>query len=295
MRSNSRDVNSSSPLGIDDVIWPSDPQGVNFGWGDLHLQPRDMAKIGFLWLNRGRWEGRQILSADWVPAATQPHSHPNIGSGEYGYGFWVYPERNPPLYEALGRGGQRISVVPSKNLIVVFTGGEFEPGDIGKFIGESIKSDQPLPENRGVDTRFAAAVGAAARPSATPASPMSSVISGRKYTVESNPVGLKSFSLNFSDHKEAMAKLEFADERVEQRPLGLDGIPRLSPGGRFRLPVAMQGWWENNSTFVFDYDEVANINSYRVRLTFVNDDVGIELSEKSGLVEATFQGRSVGH
>jgi len=57
----------------------------------------------------------------------------------------------------------------------------------------------------------------------------------------------------------------------------------------------LQGWWENNSTFVFDYDEVANINSYRFRLTFVRDDVGIELNEKSGLVEATFQGRSVGH
>ncbi len=37
------------PMGIDDVIWPSDPQGVSFGWGDLHLQPRDMAKIGYLW------------------------------------------------------------------------------------------------------------------------------------------------------------------------------------------------------------------------------------------------------
>jgi len=92
-----------------------------------------------------------------------------------------------------------------------------------------------------------------------------------------------------------MVKLEFADGRVEQRPLGLDGIPRLSPSGRFGLPVALQGWWENNSTFVFDYDEVANINSYRFRLTFVRDDVSIELSEKSGLVEATFQGRSVGH
>ena len=52
---------------------------------------------------------------------------------------------------------------------------------------------------------------------------------------------------------------------------------------------------EGNSTFVFDYDEVANINSYRFRLTFVHDDVGIELSEKTGLVEATFRGKSVGN
>lgn len=283
------------PLGIDDVIWPSDPQGVSHGWGDLHLQPRDMAKIGYLWLNHGRWEGRQILPVDWMPAATQPHSHPNFGSGEYGYGFWVYPERNPPQYEALGRGGQRINVVPGKNVIVVITGGGFEPGDIGKFIGDSIKSDQPLPENQAGDAHLAAAVGAAAQPPAAPAISMSNAISGRKYIVETNPVGLESFSLTFSDNNEAMAKLEFTDGRVEQRPLGLDGIPRLFRGGRFGLPVALQGWWENNSTFVFDYDEVANINAYRFRLTFVQDAVGIELSEKTGLVEATFQGKAVGH
>jgi hypothetical protein len=121
---------------------------------------------------------------------------------------------------------------------------------------------------------------------------MSKVISGKKYEVEANPLGLKSFSLTFSGRNEAVAHLESADGRVEQRPLGLDGIPRLSPGGRFGLPVALQGWWETSSTFVFDYDEVANINSYRFRLTFVYSDVSIELSEKTGLVNANFQGKA---
>jgi CubicO group peptidase (beta-lactamase class C family) len=288
------------PLGIMDVIWPSDPQGVSHGWGDLHLRPRDMAKIGYLWLNQGRWQDRQIVPAEWMQAATQAHSHPNFGSGEYGYGFWVYPKRNPIEYEALGRGGQRISVVPAKHLIVVFTGGEFEPGDIGKFIGESIKSDQRLPEDPAGAARLAAVVSAGARPPAaratpTLATPMSQAISGRNYIVEANPLGLKSFSLTFSGDNEAVAHLELADGRVEQRRLGLDGVPRLSPDGRFGLPVALQGRWENNSTFVFDYDEVANINSYRFRLTFVDKDVRIELSERTGLVEAEFQGKSVGN
>jgi len=112
--------------------------------------------------------------------------------------------------------------------------------------------------------------------------------------VEANPRGLKSFSLTFSGPSEAVAHLESTDGRVEERPMGLDGVPRLSPGGRFGLPVAMQGRWESNNTFVFDYDEVANINSYRFRLTFVHDDVSIELSEKTGLVEAKFQGKSAG-
>jgi len=283
------------PLGIEDVIWPSDPQGVSRGWGDLHLRPRDMAKIGYLWLSQGRWESRQIVPTDWMRAATQEHSHPNFGSGEYGYGFWVYPERNLRQYEALGRGGQRINVTPARNIIVVFTGGEFEPGDIGKFIGDSIKSNPRLPENQAGATRLAAAVSAAARPPEVPATPISKVISGRKYIVETNPLGLKSFSLTFSGQAEAVAHLESADGRVEERPLGLDGIPRLSPGGRFGLSVALQGWWESNSTFVFDYDEVANINSCRFRLTFVHDNVGIELTEKTGLVDTMFQGKLAGN
>ena len=282
------------PLGIADVIWPSDPQGVNTGWGDLHLRPRDMAKIGYLWLHEGRWEGRQILPVEWMPAATAVHSHPGRENVGYGSGFWVYPQRSPVEYEALGRGGQRITLTPAENRIVVFTGGGFEPGDVGKFIGESIKSNQPLPENPAGLARLAAAVRAAARPPEVSAAPIFKIISGRKYVVEANPQKLKSFSLTFSGPNEAVVHLESADGQVEQRPVGLDGIPRLSPSGRFGLPVALQGRWENSSTFVFDYDEVANINCYRYRLTFVHDDVSIEVSERTGLMDAKFQGKSAG-
>jgi CubicO group peptidase (beta-lactamase class C family) len=283
------------PLGIADVIWPSDPQGVSTGWGDLHLRPRDMARIGYLWLHQGRWEGRQIVPAEWMQAATQAHSHPGGGNGEYGYGFWVYPQRTPVEYEALGRGGQRITVTPAENRIVVFTGGGFEPADIGKFIGESIKSRQPLPLNPAGQAHLAAAVSAAVRPPEASAAPMSKVVSVGKYVVEANPVGLKSFSFTFSGPSEAVAHLESTDGRIEQRPVGLDGVPRLSPGGRFGLPVALQGHWESNSTFVLDYDEVANINSYHYRLTFDHNDASIELSERTGLLDAKFQGKSAGN
>ncbi len=282
------------PLGINDVIWPSDPQGVSTGWGDLHLRPRDMAKIGYLWLHLGRWEGRQIIPAEYLSTATQVHSHPGGNGQEYGYGFWEYPHRNPPEYEARGRGGQRISVIPAKNCIVVFTGGGFEPGDVGKFIGESIKSDQPLPESPTGLARLAAAVSAAARPPGAQATPTPRVASGRNYVLDANPLGLKSFSLTFSGNKEVIAHLRFTDGRDEQRPVGLDGIARLSPSGRFGLPVALQGQWTSNSTFVFDYDEVANINCYRFRLTFAHDDISIELTERTGLVDTKFQGKSAG-
>jgi hypothetical protein len=72
--------------------------------------------------------------------------------------------------------------------------------------------------------------------------------------------------------------------------VGLDGVPRLSPGGRFGLPVAVSGVWRNDSTFVLDYDEVANINRYTLTLGFSGDRLDAEMTEHTGLMHARFGG-----
>jgi CubicO group peptidase (beta-lactamase class C family) len=54
------------PLGIQDVIWPADPQGYTHGFSNICLHPRDAAKLGYLWLNQGRWDDKQIVSSQWV-------------------------------------------------------------------------------------------------------------------------------------------------------------------------------------------------------------------------------------
>jgi CubicO group peptidase (beta-lactamase class C family) len=67
-----------APLGITDVGWPTDPQGIAHGWGDLRLTPHDMAKLGYLFLHQGAWDGKQVVSPEWVDAATghgQPPRH----------------------------------------------------------------------------------------------------------------------------------------------------------------------------------------------------------------------------
>lgn len=285
------------PLGIENVVWPADPQGNSHGWGDLHLQPRDIAKIGYLWLKGGRWGNRQLVPADWMRAAVQVHAHPGFNEGqEYGFGIWVYPDRTPPEFEGLGRGGQRISVIPARDLIVVFTGGEFEPGDIGSFIGRAIQSDRSLPEDPAGTARLAAAVRDATTPPVAHVTPLvppvARLVSGRTYALGANPLDLRSFSLSFPGGAEARLELEFLDRRDGPRPVGLDGVPRVSPNGRYGLAVAVSGAWENDSTFALDYDEIGNINRYRFRLTFVDNGVTVEFSERSGaLVEARFRGR----
>jgi len=286
------------PLGIADAAWPVDHQGIAHGWGDLRLQPRDMARLGYLWLQGGRWEDRQLVPADWMRAAVQVHSRPGFSPGQqYGYGLWVYPDRTPPMFEALGRGGQRISVVPGTNLVVVFTGGDFEPGDIGSFIGRAIKSDKPLPEDPAAAARLAATVKEAATPPAAGpvqlAPKLAAAISGKTYALDGNPLGLKSFVLTFPGAAEARLQLELGDRRDGPRAVGLDGVPRVSPDGRFGLPVAVSGAWEGDSAFVLDYNEIGNINTYRFRLMFADDRVAVELGEKSGtLVNVRFRGRS---
>ena len=107
------------PLGIVDIQWNTDPGGTNIGFSKMWLQPKDMAKFGLLYLNKGKWEDKQIISAEWIEASTRPYLDGRLGGSKYGYQWWVNPAG---YYAALGMYGQTIFVVPEKNLVAVFTG-----------------------------------------------------------------------------------------------------------------------------------------------------------------------------
>lgn len=98
------------PLGIQDVAWPADPRGNTHGWGDLQMHPHDMAKLGQLLLQRGRWGERQILSEAWVGDAARAHVERTTNRDHYGYQWWVKGADHPGMFEAVGRGGQRINI-----------------------------------------------------------------------------------------------------------------------------------------------------------------------------------------
>lgn len=72
------------PLEISESVWPRDPQGVNHGWGDLQLHPRDMARIGLLFLNDGEWNGRQVVSSAWIADATRGSIATGADDTDYG-------------------------------------------------------------------------------------------------------------------------------------------------------------------------------------------------------------------
>ena len=97
--------------------WLLSPEGASAGGFGLRLSPRDLAKLAFLYLHRGRWDGRQIVPADWVEQSTTDHSvDPTY---EYGYLWWL--DRADAYAYMAGLYGQLAVVVPAKDLVVVIT------------------------------------------------------------------------------------------------------------------------------------------------------------------------------
>lgn len=112
------------PLGISSWDWENNRyEGHPSMSGTLKMRPRDMARIGRLVLNEGVWNGRAVVSSDWIREATREHFSPS-GDDEYGYLWWGLDEPQPGGVDfAMGLGSQYIAVVPALRLAVVVTGG----------------------------------------------------------------------------------------------------------------------------------------------------------------------------
>jgi CubicO group peptidase (beta-lactamase class C family) len=267
------------PLGIQDVYWPADPMGVTYGWGDLQLRPRDMAKIGLLMLRRGQWGTRRIVSESWIDSSTSVHAAANENE-DYGLGWWI-SRRLSTLFEANGRGGQRISVVPEKNIVVVMTGGGFEPGDVGAYLTKAVHAETALPEDAGGRARLAEAL----RSIATPPEPhvvvqpaMAKRVSRRVYTLEDNAIGIRSLAVEFSGSAQALLQLRLSDGTAFVQPLGLDGRYGMTID-QSGAASAGRGDWQPGGRLRIELNRLARINRFVFDIDFHGDDVAIVASE----------------
>lgn len=117
------------PLGITGASWDESPQGINCGGWGLRIKTEDMAKLGLLLLQKGKWNGEQIISQSWVDEATTAHIYQNPPRGvtepsdsdwEHGYGYQIWRCRNN-AFRADGAYGQFIVMLPDKDAVIVAT------------------------------------------------------------------------------------------------------------------------------------------------------------------------------
>jgi CubicO group peptidase (beta-lactamase class C family) len=292
------------PLGIKEFYWPSDPQGYTRGWGDLCLYPEDMAKIGFLFLHQGKWEGKQIISSQWVNEATRKQLPTGQEREGYGYGWWIsspYPDEEIPFYRALGRNQQLIIVYPSINALLITTGGGFDFDEIAPYIVASIGDlENPLPENPSAVEELNHTVSELKQLPESQAVPplpeIASSISGKTFIFEPNALDLESFSFDFDNEKEAMLQLKMTTESIPRKGfIGLDGLWRLSVSG---YPAVSRGYWEDDKTFILEYSDIIDyregpgLNNYSFRLYFENNKVILEILTPAPAAGLTIEGKS---
>jgi len=131
------------PLGISDYYWAKVPDDLVETGGGLFLRPRDMAKLGYLFLNGGRWQGKQIIGEKWIKESTKNQTGSiqlpawvQAADG-YGYQWWLGSlkvlTQEIRFYGARGRAGQFILVFPEQQMVAVFTG-----------LNDNILMNQPL-------------------------------------------------------------------------------------------------------------------------------------------------------
>jgi CubicO group peptidase (beta-lactamase class C family) len=129
-------ANLFGPLGMapSGLKWNYNLTNADKEYSQIYLRPRDMLKLGVLFLNEGRWHGRQILSESWVHTSLAEHSH--VDGDSYGYFWWrhLFHVNTPhgvqeiTIPAAQGNGGQKIYIAPQFHLVAVFTGGGYNGG-----------------------------------------------------------------------------------------------------------------------------------------------------------------------
>lgn len=199
------------PLGIEGIDWETDPRGINTGGWGLRIKTEDLAKFGQLFLQKGKWQGRQILPESWVEEASTikieqdpqaPQERKDASDWLQGYCYQMWRSRHNS-YRGDGAYGQFILVLPEQDEVIAITAEtpdmQSELNLVWDYILPAIKSG-PLPADPLGLAKLRAKLASLSLPPAEPgSSELESKVSGKKYVFERNHKGLESLTVDFKD------------------------------------------------------------------------------------------------
>ncbi|MDB5262040.1 MAG: beta-lactamase [Adhaeribacter sp.] len=283
------------PLNITGADWENDPAGINTGGFGLRLKTEDIAKFGQFYLQKGKWNGKQLLPARWIDEATAfqvPNSPTQTPAHEwnqgYGYQFWRCRHN---AYRADGAMGQYCIVMPEQDAVVAMTGETHDMQAIMNQVWEHLLpglEKAPLPPNKSGQTALQQKLKNltllpainAIRPSPNFNS------SGKAYKLAENTLNAQSVSFNFDKNT---CTFSLKDEQGEHTIIcGLQKwvkgqthmpgnppkfIPLRNPLEDAKLKVAAFGTWQDPETFVMTWAFYDTPHSDQVTCHFKNDTV----------------------
>lgn len=278
------------PLGIEGVEWGVNPQGINVGSSRLSVRTRDIAALGQFYLQKGSWQGEQLLSEAWVEEATrkqasngcEPESDWDQG---YGYQFWMCRHG---LYRGDGAFGQFCIVFPEQDAVLAITSGVDDMGAVMRLVWDELlpaMGEGPLVENpvltETLEQRLAALELPTVEGEAT--SPLMAEIVDQVFRIEENPAGILSVSLQQEDDDIVMV-LETATGKHRFRN-GYDswheGITHFMSEEE-AVPTATSGAWTDESTYTSRTYQVERAVCNTAVLRFAGDALALSHEQNVG-------------
>ena len=198
------------PLGIPLPPWETNPRGINLGASGLRLRTEDVAKFGLLYLRRGLWGDRRILSERWVEEATSAHVSNGSGGSDWeqGYGFQFWRSRHG--FRADGAYGQFSLVLPEHDLVVAITSGSGDNRDVPPLVWEHLLpgvhgGPRPAPVAGVPGESLTLAGRSVPVPSFLPEDPpVAGKVAGRPIAVPFNLLGVTSLEVAFEEDSIAL-------------------------------------------------------------------------------------------
>jgi len=220
------------PLDIEDVVWEMDNDGCNMGNGGSHFKTSDLAKMGLFLLNKGKWNGKQLLNPEWIEEASTTHifQNPELTPEEirnatddasvgYGYQIWIGRHNS---FRAIGAMNQLIMVIPDYDFVLVCHCGFRDETGLNNLIYDMLPSmsDKPFKADKSFDLNEAIAGYEMKLPFDNKSSALVTM-STRRYQMDENTKGIRSVLFRFNTSGDCFITIT-TEDAIHNIPFGLD-------------------------------------------------------------------------
>jgi CubicO group peptidase (beta-lactamase class C family) len=290
------------PLGIANPTWDASKQGVSMGGFGLNVRTEDIARFGQLYLQKGRWNGKQLVPAAWVEAATARQmsngSSPS-SDWEQGYGYQFWRSRHG-FYRGDGAHGQFCLILPQHDTVIAITSGTRDMASVMNLVWDRLVPElkpSALPADSGAQRKLNARLGTLtmAFPAGSATSARASSIAGTRYAFPTNPQSVESIALESISGNGDVA-LAMRVGGVDQRVMAQHQSWRkgeMTIAGKVE-PIAASGAWTGESEYTLRVIRYRTPFVHTYRFRFAGDELQVRSEQNVGAADtrvAEFTGR----